>query len=358
MKIFNLLTLIASSTALCQISTINDQLKINKIQVIGSHNSYKKAIEPKLYQFLESKDSLHQLKGLQYEHISIVEQLNMGLRNLEIDIYADSKGGKYAQPKGLLLAAADQAYDEEGKMKKPGFKILHVPDIDFRTAYYTFDDCLLDLKKWSDANPGHTPIFITLEPKDGSKNQFGTEPEAFTSSLFDQVDQVIKTKLGTDKIVTPDMVRGKFGTLEQAVLNDNWPSLANAKGKFLFILDDNGKKRDLYISNHPSLKGRMVFVNAEPGTPEAATLFRNNPEDSTITNLVKKGYIIRTRADSNTKEARNNDYKHFEDAKESGAQIITTDYYKPSTFFESTYQVKFNDGGYMRVNPINRDAKK
>ena len=352
MKFSTLITLIASTAAFYQVSAQNDQLRINKIQVIGSHNSYKKAIEPGLYQFLESKDSLHQLKGIQYEHIAVTDQLNMGLRNLEIDIYADSKGGKYAKPKGLELATSKEPYDTEGKMMQPGFKILHIPDIDFRTSFLTFEDCLQALKSWSDANPGHIPVFITLEPKDGKMNQYGTEPETFTAKLFDQVDQVIKTNLGMNKLITPDMVRGNYNTLEEAVLNDNWPTLAQAKGKFLFILDDSGKKRDLYMLNHPSLKGRMVFANANPGTPEAATLFRNNTEDKTITDLVKKGYIIRTRADSNTEEARKNDYTHFNDAGKSGAQIITTDYYKPSTFFDSAYQIKFKDGDYVRVNPV------
>lgn len=149
------------------------------------------------------------------------------------------------------------------------------------------------------------------------------------------------------------MVRGKYKTLEEAVLNNNWPTLKKAKGKFLFILDNNGAKRDLYALNHPSLKGRAVFINAEPGKPEASTIFRNNPEDASITDLVKKGYIIRTRADADTKEARANDYTHFNAAKTSGAQIITTDYYLPSTFFNSPYQIKYDDGTYVRVDPVN-----
>ena len=346
------LTLLISSGFAFQVHAQDDNLKLNKIQVIGSHNSYKNAIEPALYKVLESKDSLHQLGGLQYEHISIDDQLNMGLRNLEIDIYADSKGGKYAHPKGLDLAKPDKPYDPSGVMKKPGFKIFHVTDIDFRSSTLTFEDCLQKLKAWSNAHPGHIPVFITLEPKDGDANRFGTVPEMFTSKLFDEVDAVIRANLGNDKLITPDMVRGKYATLEEAVLKGNWPTLKDAKGKFFFILDNSDKKRDLYMQGHPSLKGRVVFVNAQPGTPEAAAMFRNNPEDKAIPELVKKGYIIRTRADADTKEARKNDYTHFTDAKNSGAQIITTDYYKPSAFFNSPYHIKFDDGTYVRVNPV------
>lgn len=336
----------------CSAQKQDENLKINQIQVIGSHNSYRQAIETDLYNSIQAKDTSRSLKGLQYDHIGITEQLNKGLRNLEIDVYADSKGGKYAHPKGLDIVKSKQAYDPDGLMKKPGFKVFHMPDIDFRTSCYTFEICLQELKKWSDANPDHVPVFITLEPKDGEANFFGTKPEDFTPELFDTLDKVIFKELG-NKLITPDMVRGKYATLEEAVLNQNWPNLKSAKGKFLFILDNDGAKRDMYALNHPSLKERAVFINAEPGKPEAATLFRNNPENTEIANLVKKGYIIRTRADADTKEARTNDYSHFNDAKKSGAQIITTDYYLPSKIFKSTYQVKFDDDTYVRVDPIN-----
>jgi len=338
---------------LCVIFSSNaqsDDLKINQLQVIGSHNSYRHAIETELYNTIQAKDTSRSLKGLQYTHISLTDQLNKGLRNLEIDVQGDSKGGKFAHPKGLDIAKSDEAYDPNGDMKKPGFKVFHMIDIDFRTSCYTLQSCLAELKKWSDANPDHVPVFITLEPKDDD-SFLGTKAEKFTPELFDALDKELRKGLG-NKLITPDMVRGKYNTLEEAVLNNNWPTLKKAKGKFLFILDNNGAKRDLYALNHPSLKGRAVFINAEPGKPEAATLFRNNSEDSTIVDLVKKGYIIRTRADSDTKEARKNDYTHFEAAKNSGAQIITTDYYLPSTFFDSPYQIKYDDGSYVRVNLV------
>jgi len=328
----------------------HDDLRINQIQVIGSHNSYKKAIEDDLYSFLETQSD--KMASLQYDHISIPEQLELGLRNLEIDIYSDIYGGKFATPKGLKLAEPKEVYDPNKAMLKPGFKVLHIPDIDFRTHYYTLNSCLDAIRIWSEANPTHEPVFITLEAKDGGENKFGTKPDQVTDQFFEDLDQALINGLGKDKLITPDDVRGSFSTLEDAILNNNWPTLKAARGKFLFILDDTKDKRSLYIKNHPSLKNRVLFVNAEPGTPEAATLIRNNPEDETISGLVSKGYIIRTRADAGTKEARANDYTHFEDAKKSGAQIITTDYYLPSRFFESDYHISFKDKTYVRPNPV------
>ncbi|SDG38215.1 phosphatidylinositol-specific phospholipase C1-like protein [Epilithonimonas hungarica] len=331
-----------------------DDLKINEIQVIGSHNSYKKAILPEVYAYLSQKDSMNFLPRIQYEHIPIPKQLDLGLRNLEIDVYADSKGGKYAHPKILDLVKTTQAFDPEGKMKKPGYKMIHITDIDYQTWYYTLEDCLKDLKKWSDSHPGHNPVFITLEPKDGKVNKFGTEPEHYTSKLFDDLDNELKNYLGKDKIITPDDITGSYKTLNEAVLHKNWPKVKDAKGKFVFVLDNNGENRDLYAKDHPSLKGRMIFTNSTTGTPESAILFINEPQkdSSKIKDLVKQGYIVRTRADADTMEARSEDYSRFEKAKESGAQIITTDYYLPSKLFESKYKISFDNNSYERKNHI------
>lgn len=80
----------------------------------------------------------------------------------------------------------------------------------------------------------------------------------------------------------------------------------------------------------------------------------NDPErdSSKIMQMVHKGYIVRTRADADTKEARRNDNTRFKVACRSGAQIITTDYYKKSAHFRSDYSVSFDNGKYVRRNPI------
>ncbi len=98
----------------------------------------------------------------------------------------------------------------------------------------------------------------------------------------------------------------------------------------------------------------MLFTNAEPGTPEAAFLILNDAlkNEAKIQELVKKGYLVRTRADADTKEARRNDKRTFEAACRSGAQIITTDYYRPSTHVKSDYVIRFDGGKYLRLNPL------
>lgn len=333
-----------------------DSKKINQVQVIGSHNSYKQAIDPALFTMLTRTDSIR-FKAIEYSHISLSEQLDLGLRGLEIDVYADEKGGKYAQPLGMKLAKGQPPYNTDGGMNAPGFKVFHIQDIDFRSNCPTFAGCLAELKRWSDAHPDHYPVFVTMNAKDDTIKRPGfVVPEPFTATVLNQLDSVVVHGLGRNKLITPDDVRGKSKTLEAAVLAGNWPMVKQARGKFLFVLDETGTKRAAYIEGHPSLKGRTLFTNSEPGTPEAAFLIMNDPqkEGNGITELVKKGYLVRTRADTDTKEARQNDYRGFEAAQRSGAQIITTDYYQPSTHFKSDYVIRFNDetGDYVRLNPV------
>ena len=50
--------------------------------------------------------------------------------------------------------------------------------------------------------------------------------------------------------------------------------------------------------------------------------------------------MVRTRADANTMQARNNDTSQREQAFASGAQAISTDYYLPAQHFGNDYQVQ------------------
>lgn len=120
------------------------------------------------------------------------------------------------------------------------------------------------------------------------------------------------------------------------------------------MLDESEVKIDRYLTAKPGLKDAVLFVNKKEGNPTAGFRIINNPDkdEAYIQELVKKGYMIRTRADSDTKQARTNDYSTFEKAKTSGAQVISTDYYLPSTFFTSNYKVNFEGNTYERPNPV------
>lgn len=308
---------------------------LSNIQVIGSHNSYKKVMSPKIYEYLLQKDP--RVKMIYYNHIPIAEQLDMGLRNLELDIWKDDKGGRFAHPKGEEIT--QEPYEWNEALQKPGFKVIHMPDYDYETQQPDFVKHLDALKNWSEKNPQHETIFITLELKDDTQ-------EADSKFLFADIQKINKLlleHLGAQHLITPKELTRTGNKII-------WPTIDESRGKFVWIIDNTDYRRDLF--DQLSLEDINVFINVDPDHPKAGCMIINNPADERIPAYTQNGIIIRTRADSDTKEARNNDYSTFEQAKKSGAQIITTDYYLPSTLFPSTYRVSFDNGGYVRVKDV------
>ena len=329
-----------------------DAIKLNELQVIGSHNSYKIAIEKPLLNYLVQMNP--EIKSLEYEHLPLWQQLDLGLRGLELDVFHDPEGGYYSNPKGLEIIKASGnsplPFDQEEKLKVPGLKVFHVQEIDFRSHNLLFMDALVELKNWSEANPGHTPIIITMNTKDGEVPNT-RKPLSFTADALQNIDLEIRAVFSENQLITPDLVRGDFDTLEKAILSKGWPLLSKVRNRFLFVLDEGDAKADAYLSKFPKLKGAVLFVNKEEGNPNAAFRIMNDPikDFEKIQELVDLGYLVRTRADAGTEEARTNDYNRFEKAKASGAQIITTDYYVPSTLFESEFKIGFENDTYERI---------
>ena len=334
-----------------------DSLRLNQLQVIGSHNSFKAAIEPQLFEMMVAV--VPDAEGLQYAHPSLTDQLNLGLRGLELDLYHDPEGGRYARPLGLtmlrLAGKEPEPYDPDGKMLEPGFKVLHVHDIDFRSNCYTLADALAELRRWSDLHPRHLPVVITFNLTDDPIQLPGSvQPLRFDRAALDTLDEQLQSTLGKEKLILPDQVRGDHETLEAAVKASGWPTLGEARGRFLLVLDDFGRKRADYLVDHPALRGRIMFVNSTPGQPEAAVMIRNHPrtEGEAIRQLVRQGFLVRTRADAGTQEARKGDLSRFEAAQKSGAQIISTDYYLADWRLKPSYRIRFDEGSCWRPNPV------
>jgi hypothetical protein len=336
-----------------------DDARMNQIRVLGSHNSYKQAIDPGLLNLLRQRVG-DRIQGIEYAHLPVEQQLNMGLRALEIDVVNDPQGGLYAHPKGLDLEAQNHlppgpAYDPQGLMQKPGLKVMHIPDIDFRANLYTFQQELALLKAWSDQHPRHLPIAVTMNAKDDGIHEPGyVQPAPFDKAALDAWDAEILAGLGREELIMPDDVRGNYPTLEAAVLAQDWPTLRKARGKFLFVLDETGEKMERYLEGHPSLRGRVMFVNAAEGRPEAAFRIVNEPvaDWAYIQFLVRSGYFVRTRADADTVEARKNDYRRWQAALISGAQIISTDYYQPDPSLKTGYHVQLPEQQPGLWNPL------
>jgi hypothetical protein len=350
----------ALSSAFAQ-TTGNAPLKLNQIQVIGTHNSYHAGIAPNEVKIWQAKYPQAYL-GLEYTHPALSVQLDGGVRQLELDVYADSEGGRYAHPSGPSMVAAadlpaDPPFDPNHIMDKPGFKVMHVQDVDYRSNCQPFIACLQEVRTWSKAHPDHIPVFILVETKqDTPKGLKLTVPEPFTSSTFDALDAEIRSVFPPSETITPDDVRGEYPTLEAAVLAGNWPTLSSSRGKVIFLMDQR-PVGPVYLAGHPSLRGRVLFTNAAPGEPDAAFLERNDGSADEIAALVRKGYLIRARTDSDTKEARINDTSVRDAMIVSGAQILSTDYpLNQPARWAGHYAVALPGNAVARCNPVNAPA--
>jgi hypothetical protein len=180
------------------------------------------------------------------------------------------------------------------------------------------------------------------------------EPLPFDSAAYDALDREILTVLGRERLIVPDDVRRERATLREAVLANAWPTVEEARGRFLFVLDESGPKRDRYVAGHESLRGRVLFVNAPPEADETAFLILNEPiaGGDRIRALVAQGFLVRTRADADTREARSGETKRRDAAFASGAHVVSTDYQEPNPEFETGYRVELPGGGAARCNPV------
>lgn len=347
-------------------SSLGDNVKLNQIQVVGSHNSYHLRASQAEYEVRQGVAPEFNV-GLDYEHPQLgIQFSSQRVRQIELDLFADPTGGKYDDPlirqfahEGPLDAAAKAAMDA------PGIKVLHAQDVDYRSNCLTFVTCLSEVKAWSDANPTHAPIAILLELKDDKVPVVPSPPAVtpipWTSSNIGDVDAEINSVFPASDIVRPDEIRGGYASVNAGAMAGNWPTLAASRGKVLFLLDNSGKQAD-YLSAFPGLVGADVFTNAQPGDSDAAFVEMNDPtgaNNAKIQQLVSEGYVVRTRADSDTVEARKNDTSTRDAALSSGAQWISTDYpgAGSAALMGSTYSVEIPGNVTARCNPVNGPAE-
>ncbi|NQE64015.1 Ca2+-dependent phosphoinositide-specific phospholipase C [Caulobacter sp. RHG1] len=366
------------------------QPRLNQIQVIGTHNSYSQPADARVFKVMtpllqptldkmlttlppevmsilreEHPNSVFEnlQAGLEYIHPPIEAQLRGGLRSLEFDLNVDHEGGRFLNPLPYRLlreqGERDLAPIYSDAMAEPGLKVMHAVDVDFRSHCPTFRICLRQVKTWSDANPGHSPVFILLEPKFQSLAAAapGATPlDPFDARAFAEMDASIAEIIGRDRVIAPDDLRGSYPTLEAAALAGNWPTLEAAKGKIVFLMIVPGLNLATftpYMQGRPNLEGRLAFVQGRPGMPHAAFVMLDNAltRGAEIRDLVSRGYLVRTRSDIDTGEARTNDVARRDAALASGAQIVSTDYPFAPNIFGNSFVVSPFPGG-SRPNPV------
>jgi Phosphoinositide phospholipase C, Ca2+-dependent len=358
-----LAALLAAAVPAASARSRDGDVRLNEIQAIGTHNSYKRETteaEQQTYDQLISTPGDYDA-FLEYSHPRLANQLaRQDIRGLEIDLFGDPQGGLYANP--LVRQRMGLGPLTDPAWQAPGIKVLHIADFDYATTCVAFVACLQQVKAWSDANPRHAPLPIMLELKQSDRRaveQGGVVAPPWDVAALDALDAEIRSVFGPRDIVEPDDVRHGRLTLEDSVLRRGWPRLSEARGQVLFLLDNEpGPIRDAYRAGRPNLEGRPIFTNARPGEADAAFLKRNEPRGANtalIQDLVRRGYYVRTRSDVPLATVTANDPAMLQAALSSGAQLISTDFAEigMSARYDSDFIAEMPDGGTLRCNPVN-----
>lgn len=271
-------------------AALENGVKFNELTFLGTHNSYQR------YHESESSGCGNDEKGAP---ITLSDQLDSGLRSLEIDI--------------------ETVVDETGTH----FLCMHSPLLDMETNCYSFEKALEELTVWSDNNPGHLPITIIIEPKPvfiPLENM-----EFFSLKAANALDATVREALG-DKLVTPADVMGNYSSLREMRENDAWPLAKDMLGKFAVILHPCSVTSD-YIGQDESIKTQSLFpmVNIKDKDKSYASFLLINDAQLLLkksASLADGNYMIRTRADLSGQYSATT----FSAASASAANIISTDY--------------------------------
>ena len=123
-------------------------IRLNHVQVLGTHNSYLllQVSDPLVPGCGGPDDPCPSELSLvwEYTHVPLDQQFSsQGVRQIELDVFLDPEEPTlFANPLGDFLVAffglpPDPPHDPDGLLLDPGFKVLHVQDLDFRSRCLT-----------------------------------------------------------------------------------------------------------------------------------------------------------------------------------------------------------------------------
>ncbi len=299
-----------------------DGIKFNELRFIATHNSYQ---TPATEEYKELYRNVSELTGglvkadaAEFWSQTLTQQLNCGIRSLEMDI---------------------ETFDRNGEIS---FTCMHSPYIDMTTSCYDFALAMKEIAMWSDNNPNHLPITIIIEPKSVFLPM--EDMEFFNLEYACEFDKTLRDTLG-DKLFTPaDMLRdyNSFGEMRAA---DDWCQAKDMLGKVLILLHECNITED-YISLDVSFGTQAMFpMLREEDIDRDCTSFilANDPEDFleiSETVLDENKVVVRTRADTFADAPP----EQIDSALISGAQIVSTDYPPRDDLQSGAYTVTFGNG--------------
>ncbi|MFD0381805.1 phosphatidylinositol-specific phospholipase C domain-containing protein [Streptomyces stramineus] len=161
---------------------------------VGVHNAYETAKYPYFADALDSGASL-----------------------LELDVWTNGIGGRSFRVSHANPLRNDNNCEGAASPAELRTKARNQP----------LAGCLADIRAWHDAHPGHRPVLLKVEMKDGFNANSGRGPAEF--------DALLTERLG-DALYRPADLAAYHATLDEAVRAKGWPTRPELAGKFVVEL--------------------------------------------------------------------------------------------------------------------------
>ncbi len=300
-----------------------DGVKYNEVAFIATHNSYQLPSVPALQKIFRDLETvtfgLVDSSITSYRSDTLTEQFNVGIRSIELDVETVVDGDDVS------------------------FVCSHSPLLDMTSTCYDFELALEEIKMWSDANPGHLPITVIVEPKEFFLLENGMR---FINVRYaNEIDRLLLEVFG-DKLITPAMMMGEHASLKEMREADDWMTLEECAGKVVVLLHDTDGVTGKYIKQDESIKTQAMFPMLrykDRDKSYASFLIVNKPKDiekNAQELIFEKNLVVRTRVDSYG--SHNEEDRRL--TLESGAQILSTDYPPKTDMTDVPYVVDFSNG--------------
>ena len=288
---------------------LDDVLRLHHVQVKGTHNSYH--LEPPL-----PFDPSHE-----YSHAPLPEQLeSQGVRAFELDVHREVDGT---------------------------LEVYHIIGIDNQSTCDTLEECLQQIKTWSDAHPEHLPIIVWLELKDDTGGQPLDTPEA-----LELLDDVVTTAIPPEQLLSPDDVQADYPTLRERLQTEGWPTLGELRGQILVTILDTDSPAEVYTSGYTTLAGRPLFVRADSNQLDLpwAAIAKLGIGETDATSAAIAGNLVFATNVCGAGDSDDDCFAARQQAMDEGFHMLKDDF--PAPVDDREYWLDFPDGNPARCNPV------
>ena len=276
-------------------------MRLNELQFLGTHNSYKQPINNASNFFFNAfgKSFGVEKNEFTYGKEDLTNQLNSGIRSIELDVVQIKKNDDIS------------------------FLCCHSPIFDMNSSCLDFELALKEIRLWTRYNPYSMPISIIIHTK--SDNLFFPNAQKIDMEGLTKIDEIIDSIFGYKLLCPGDVLYG-YENFQEMREDNRWPKGYKFVGKVMFILHRSEQIFD-YINQDKSFEKQKMFPSMyyddlEEYNQYASVLLMNDPFDENLHLAVEKNFIVRTRIDC---------YGSFGNGSReagilSGAQILSTDY--------------------------------